>query len=67
MYNMNNNIPSLLSLQQAAEILDVHPVTLVRWEKEGKISLVHLGPRSIRITQDEVTRFIQSTIKPERA
>lgn len=51
----------LLTLQQAALMLGVHPITLKRWERAGKIKFVRLpiGNRP-RITATEVKRLMES-------
>lgn len=38
----------LISINKAAEILDVHPNTLKRWDKSGRLKSVRLGPRGDR-------------------
>jgi putative resolvase len=48
----------LLTLKQAAEILQVHPRTIIRWERAGKITLVYLPLGGPRITQDEIKRIM---------
>ena len=48
----------LFTVQEAAEKLKVDPQTIYRWIREGKIrKVVNMG-RSIRITQEELDRFI---------
>jgi len=39
---MMDKIDELLTLKEAAKILKVHPNTILRWAKAGKISLVFL-------------------------
>jgi excisionase family DNA binding protein len=41
-------LPELLTMKQACQLLSVHPNTLRNWEKEGKISTVRLGSRRDR-------------------
>ncbi len=41
-------LPELLTLQQAAQILKVHPNTLRNWERSGLIPVVRVGPRRDR-------------------
>ena len=53
----------LLTVQQAADILGVSPVTLIRWEKEGRVTLIHLpGPKSLRMAQEELDRLLSMTV-----
>lgn len=42
----------------ASEVLDVHPETLRRWIKAGRLEAVHLTPGTVRIREDELVRFI---------
>lgn len=52
-------INTLLTFKQAAELAGVHPNTIGRWVKEGKLHIVH-RPVSNRpyITRDELERAI---------
>ncbi len=53
---MNNmEIPELLTLRQAADLLAVHPNTLRNWEREGKIAAVRIGSRRDR-------RFLKNSL-----
>jgi excisionase family DNA binding protein len=44
----SSDIPSLLTLREAASLINVHPNTLRNWEKEGKISAIRIGTRKDR-------------------
>jgi excisionase family DNA binding protein len=51
----------MLTSKQAAEKLGVHPETLRRMVRDGRLKAVHLGkgPRSkLRVEESEVQRFI---------
>ena len=56
----------LLTLNEASKILKVHPRTISRWARNGKVTLVFLpiGNRP-RITKSEVDRLITTTNKNE--
>jgi excisionase family DNA binding protein len=43
-----SGIPGLLTLREAASLINVHPNTLRNWEKEGKIDAVRIGTRKDR-------------------
>ena len=64
---MSEQLSRLLTMKEAARILGVHPLTLKRWNREGKVTFVFLpvGNRP-RITQEEVNRLMHQTeaIKP---
>lgn len=59
---MDEQLTRLLTMKEAARILGVHPLTIKRWNREGKVTLVFLpvGNRP-RITQEEVNRLMQQT------
>ena len=48
---------TLYNLPDAAAILSVHPQTLKRWHKQGKIMLVELPGGHWRVPASEVTRL----------
>jgi putative resolvase len=41
-------LPELLTIKQASQLINVHPNTLRNWEKEGKIQAVRIGTRRDR-------------------
>ena len=43
-----NDLPDILTLQQAAKVLNVHPNTLRNWDKEGTLKAIRLGVRKDR-------------------
>jgi putative resolvase len=47
------NLPKLLTLKQASELINVHPNTLRNWEKEGKIETIRIGVRKDRRFSEE--------------
>ena len=44
----NFDMPELLTIKEAASLINVHPNTLRNWEKEGKIQAVRIGSRRDR-------------------
>ena len=48
-------LPELLTIKQASQLINVHPNTLRNWEKEGKLKVVRIGSRGDR-------RFYKSSI-----
>ena len=38
-------LPELLTIKQVAKILNVHPTTLRRWDKNGKLKALRVGTR----------------------
>lgn len=50
-----------LTTDQVAEILQVHPYTILKFVKEGKLKGVKLG-RVYRILESDVKRFIEERL-----
>lgn len=44
----NNKLPKLLTIRQAAEIINVHVETLRRWDKSGKLKAIIVNERGDR-------------------
>ena len=44
----NTTLPKLLTIRQAAEILNVHVETLRRWGKSGKLKATRINERGDR-------------------
>jgi len=44
----NTTLPKLLTIRQAAEILNVHVETLRRWDKSGKLKAIIVNERGDR-------------------
>lgn len=44
----NTKLPKLLTIRQAAEILNVHVETLRRWDKSGKLKAIRVNDRGDR-------------------
>lgn len=41
-------LPDMLTLQQASEVLNVHPKTLRNWDNQGVLKAVRYGKRGDR-------------------
>ena len=48
MSRTKNELPKLLTIRQAAEILNVHVETLRRWDKKGKLKAIIVNERGDR-------------------
>ncbi len=53
----------LIPLKQAQEILKISNVTLWKWVKAGKISVVKLSPKKVYIRREELERFVRESEK----
>lgn len=54
----NQNIPELITLKEACEILRVHPNTLRQWDKKGILVAVRFGERKDRrYRREDIANF----------
>ncbi|MBI2356696.1 HAD hydrolase-like protein [Candidatus Dojkabacteria bacterium] len=54
---------ALLNIRQACKILNVHPDTLRRWERDGKVQSIRIGTRKDRRYKiDEIYSLIELTV-----
>jgi excisionase family DNA binding protein len=51
----------LLTCQQVAEILRVHPRTVQRLERTGALRGIRLGRRAVRFRREDIQSFIESS------
>ena len=52
-------LPKLLTIRQAAEILNVHVETLRRWDKKDKLKAIKVNDRGDRrYTQEEIENYL---------
>ena len=52
----------MLTVNQVAHLLNVHPGTVRRWEKRGQLKSYRLGPKKvIRFRKDELYGFINNS------
>ena len=49
----------LLTVREAAELLRVHPETLRRWTREGRIRLGGMAGSRLRYRRDDLSRWIE--------
>jgi len=48
------NARNLLTVLEVAEWARVHPKTVYRWIKEGKLEAIQFGPRTFRVPEDAI-------------
>ncbi len=59
MATVEEYIDRMLTVNDVAHLLNVHPVTVRRWEKKGQLKSYRLGPkRVIRFRKEELFDFI---------
>lgn len=62
------NMPELLTIKEAANLINVHPNTLRNWEREGKIQAVRIGSRrDRRYPKSVIWQMCQYTTAPSIA
>ena len=49
----------LFRVPEAAGVLNIQPGTLRRWIFDGKISVVRVGTRAVRISSEEIARIVR--------
>lgn len=55
-----NDLPDMLTLQQASDILNVHPNTLRNWDNQGVLNAVRYGKRGDRrYRKDDVLNILK--------
>jgi excisionase family DNA binding protein len=48
----------LYTIQEIADLLQVHQLTVRRWIKEEKLKCLRLSERNIRVSKTELDRFV---------
>ncbi|MBA3758769.1 helix-turn-helix domain-containing protein [Candidatus Saccharibacteria bacterium] len=61
MYDTEESHPKLITLKQAAELLNCHPNTLRLWDKSGYLKAIRIGKRGDRrYKKDDVLNLIEN-------
>ena len=57
------NMPDILTLKQASEVLHCLPNTLRTWEREGLIKCIRFGKRGDRrFVKEEILRLLEGKV-----
>ena len=57
---MGKKISRLLKIREAAQILNVNPETLRRWDKKGRLKAIRVGTkRDRRYRKEDIEKYIQ--------
>ncbi len=54
------NARNLLTVLEVAEWARVHPKTIYRWIREGRLEAIQFGPRTFRVPEDAIAQFLIS-------
>jgi len=60
----STQIEVLLTAAQLAPLIHLHPVTLLKWAKEGKIPCRRISPRKVLFLPNEINRWLTSDSNP---
>ena len=61
---MKDQIPELITLSEACEILKVHPNTLRAWDNKGILKAVRIGVKKVRrYKKEDIENFINKSKK----
>jgi excisionase family DNA binding protein len=52
------NARNLLTVPEVAEWARVHPKTVYRWIREGRLEAIQFGPRTFRVPEDAIVHFL---------
>ena len=57
----NEKIPELLTLNEACELLKVHPNTLRAWDKKGILRAIRIGAKRVyRYRKQDILKLLKS-------
>jgi excisionase family DNA binding protein len=52
------NARNLLTVPEVAVWARVHPKTVYRWIKQSKLEAIQFGPRTFRVPEDAISKFL---------
>ena len=55
------NAKNLLTVPEVAEWARVHPKTVYRWIRDGKLEAIQFGPCTFRVPEDAIRKFLHET------
>ena len=61
-----SELSKMLTVNEVAHLLHIHPSTVRRWEQQGQLKSYRLGPKgSIRFKGEDIVNFINRAGKPQ--
>ena len=58
-HSKESAMPNLMTIQEVAAFYKVAPRTVRNWIDEGRLEIVRLGPKLIRIEEEALYRFMR--------
>jgi len=53
-------VPELLTLQEACDLLKVHPNTLREWDRNGSLPAIRIGAKRVRrYRKEDIIKYLQ--------
>lgn len=57
----NTEVPELLTLQKACDLLKVHPNTLRQWDNNGTLPAIRIGAKRVRrYRKEDIINYLKS-------
>lgn len=57
------NVPELLTLQEACDMLKVHPNTLRQWDKNGILPAIRIGTKRVRrYRKEDIIKLLENNM-----
>ena len=61
-----SELSKMLTVNEVAHLLHIHPSTVRRWEQQGQLKSYRLGPKgSIRFKGEDIVNFIDHASKSQ--
>lgn len=59
-------VPELLTLQEACDLLKVHPNTLRQWDNNGTLPAIRIGAKRVRrYRKEDIINYLKSNISED--
>jgi len=59
----DKNLPELLTLQEACNMLKVHPNTLRQWDKNGILPAIRIGTKRVRrYRKEDIIKLLEKNM-----
>lgn len=54
------DVPPVMEVRTVAELLSVSSRTVYRWIRSGQLPVARFGPRQMRITREDLGKFVEA-------